>query len=151
MCYRNLPELPAKHIESVNLPGFYCVYFEVRNVDEVGRIMYYALNHKPGLFVSLELEKSRDNIDALYPLADLIICSRHFAEQMGHNDPQGFLRWMRLQAPQAGIIAAWGEDGAYGRGGKDEVGHATAMPPPKVVDHPGAVDTINPGMIDADI
>lgn len=149
--YRNLRELPAKFIEAVNLPRFDWVHFEGRNVDEVERMMYYARSHKPGLFVSLELEKSRDNIDALYPLADLIICSRHFAEQMGHNDPQGFLRWMRLQAPQACIIAAWGEDGAYGLGGKDQVCHAPAMPPPKVVDTLGAGDTFNAAVIDAAI
>src|SRR5690606_32321636 len=117
--YRNLPELPARHIESVNLPDFDWVHFEGRNVDEVERMMYYARSHKPGLFVSLELEKPRDNIDALFPLADLMVCSRHFARQMGYDDPQELLRWMRQTAHQALIMAAWGEEGAYGLGARE--------------------------------
>ena len=147
--YRDLPELSANHIRQADLPGFDWVHFEGRNVDEVERMMMFARRHKPGLFVSLELEKPRDNIDSLYPLADLLICSRHFAQHVGHAEPQRFLAWMRQQAPQACIIAAWGEEGAYGLGSRDELCHAPALPPEQIVDTLGAGDTFNAAVIDA--
>lgn len=145
--YRDLPELSAQHIERVKLREFDWVHFEGRNVDEVEGMMHFARQHKPGLFVSLELEKLRDNIDALFPLADLLICSRHFAQSLGHDAPHGFLAWMRQQAPQACIIAAWGEQGAYALGAEDEPCHALAMPPVRVIDTLGAGDTFNATVI----
>jgi len=147
--HRNLPELSAESIRRLDLSRFVWVHFEGRNVDEVERMMNFARQHKPGLFVSLELEKPRDNMDALYPLADVLICSRHFAQHVGYADPQRFLAWMRQQAPQACIIAAWGEEGAYGLGSHDELCHAPAEPPDQVVDTLGAGDTFNAAVIDA--
>jgi len=147
--YRDLPELSEDDIRQVDLPGFDWVHFEGRNVDEVERMMLFARRHKPGLFVSLELEKPRDNIDSLYPLADLLICSRHFAQHVGHAEPQRFLAWMRQQAPQACIIAAWGGEGAYGLGSRDELCHAPTLPPEQIVDTLGAGDTFNAAVIDA--
>lgn len=147
--YRDLPELTAPHIRKVDLTTFDWAHFEGRNVGEVEHMMHFARRHKPGLFVSLELEKPRDNIETLLPLADLLICSRHFARHFNYPDPQAFLRWMRKQVPQACIIAAWGEQGAYGLGAEDELCHAEAMSPEEVVDTLGAGDTFNAAVIDA--
>lgn len=149
--YRDLPELSAVHIEQVNLDGLDWVHFEGRNVPEVERMMGWVREHKPDLFISLELEKPRENIETLLPLADLLICSRHFAHHFGQHDPQVFLCWMRQQVPQACIIAAWGEQGAYALGPGDAICHARAMPPGHVVDTLGAGDTFNAAVIDAAI
>ena len=145
--YRDLPELSASHIRKADLTAFDWVHFEGRNVDEVEHMMHFARQHKPGLFVSLELEKPRDNIDALFPLADLLICSRHFARHFGYDDAHAFLGWMRKEAPQACIIAAWSEQGAYALGAEDEPCHALAMPPVWVIDTLGAGDTFNAAVI----
>ena len=149
--YRDLPELSAEHIKPVSLSGLEWVHFEGRNVTEVGRMMDYVLEHRPDLFVSLELEKPRANIEGLFPLADLLICSHNFARDFGHEDAATFLRWMRKQVPQACIIAAWGEQGAYALGAGDAICHAPAMPPERVIDTLGAGDTFNAAVIDAAI
>lgn len=149
--YRDLLELTAQHIDAIDLGGFDWVHFEGRNVDEVERMMRHVRKYKPGLFVSLELEKPRDNINALFSLAHLLICSRHYAQHAGRTDAQGFLVWMRQQAPQACIITAWGEQGAYGLGTRDELCHSPAEPPAQIVDTLGAGDTFNAGVINAAI
>lgn len=150
--YRDLPELTASHIRKVDLSGFDWVHFEGRNVDDVEHMMHFARQHKPGLFVSLELEKPRDGIDALFPLADLLICSRHFAlNWRSHEQPFEFLTWMRQQAPHACIVTAWGEQGAYALGAEDQLCHAPAEPPEEIIDTLGAGDTFNAAVIDAAI
>lgn len=57
----------------------------------------------------------------------------------------------RFLSKQACIIAAWGEQGAYGLGAEDELCHAEAMPPEQVVDTLGAGDTFNAAVIDGAI
>lgn len=147
--YRDLPELSARHIEAVDITNLDWAHFEGRNVAELKQMIGTMRRRKPGLFISLELEKPRDDIEDLFPLADMLICSRNFAHSCSCTDPHDFLRWMRQQAPQACIIAAWGEQGAYGLGANDEICHAPAMPPARVVDTLGAGDTFNAAVIDA--
>lgn len=149
--YRDLPELSAPDIESVYLDNLDWVHFEGRNVAAVQKMMGYVLEQKPDMFISLELEKPRENIETLFPLADLLLCSRGFGQHFGYKNPDDFLRWMRQQAPQACIIAAWGEQGAYALGAGDQICHAPAMPPCEVVDTLGAGDTFNAAVIDAAI
>ncbi|HEY8118223.1 MAG TPA: PfkB family carbohydrate kinase [Methylophilaceae bacterium] len=149
--YRDLPELSFDDFKKALLQAFDWVHFEGRNIEAVTAMMLYVREARPGLPISLELEKPRDGIASLFGLADLLICSRHFARHMQHVEPHDFLPWMQQQAPQAQVVLAAGEQGAYALDDAGVVHHAPAMPPPKVLDTLGAGDTFNAALIDAAI
>jgi ketohexokinase len=147
--YRDLSELDATHFTSLDLKAYGWVHFEGRNVEQLGKMLAYARSGFPGLPISLELEKSRDGILDFLTYADLLICSRGFARHHGFDAPQPFLHWMQGRAPNANVVAAWGEAGAYAIGGSAEVCHAPAMLLTQARDTLGAGDTFNAGIIDA--
>ena len=147
--YRDLPELSAQAIEAVDLKGYDWVHFEGRNIAVTQAMMEHVRNLRPDLPVSLELEKPRDGIDALFGLADVLICSSGFAKHGGSATPDEFLRWMQQRAPQARIVLASGEQGAYGLDAPGTIHHAAAMPPASMVNTLGAGDTFNAAIIHA--
>lgn len=147
--YRDLPELEAAHFTGLDLAGYDWLHFEGRNVPSLSAMLAYARTYFPKLPISLELEKPRDGIEALFGQADLLLCSRGFARHYGFDDPGAFLQWMSERAGRATITAAWGEGGAYGLASGEPVRHAPAMRLPKTVDSLGAGDTFNAGLLDA--
>lgn len=147
--YRDLPELDAAHFMALDLGAYDWLHLEGRNVKALTEMLAHVHAAFPGLPVSLELEKPRDGIEALFGQADLLLCSRGFARHYGFDAPHDFLEWMRGRAPQAHIVAAWGEEGAYGLDASKSIRHASAQPPSRVLDTLGAGDTFNAGMIDA--
>lgn len=147
--YRDLPELSATAIEAVDLYGFDWVHFEGRNIPETQTMMQYVRRHRPDLPISLELEKPRDGIAVLFGLADLLICSSGFAQHDGNSEPHDFLRWMQQRAPQAKIVLASGQQGAYGLDAQGAIYHAAAVSPASMVDTLGAGDTFNAAIIHA--
>ena len=92
--YRDLSELSAKAIEAVDLNSYDWVHFEGRNIPETQAMMQYVRSRRPDLPVSLEMEKPREDMAALFGLADLLICSSGFAEAGDNSEPHDFLRWM---------------------------------------------------------
>lgn len=147
--YRDLPELDAATFRALDLSDYGWLHFEGRNVTALAEMLAHARTHYPGLPVSLELEKVRDGIEALYGGADLLLCSRGFARHHGFDEPRAFLQWMAERAPAAMVTVAWGEDGAYGLAPGLAACHAPAMKLPAIRDTLGAGDTFNAGMIDA--
>lgn len=149
--YRDLPELGLDQFKALSLGEYDWLHFEGRNVEQVARMMSHARTFFPALPISLELEKYRDGIEALFGAAQLLLCSRGFAQHYGFHAPQDFLPWLQARAPQAEVVVAWGESGAYGMDGSKLICHAPAQPPLQVRDTLGAGDTFNAGMIDAQL
>lgn len=147
--YRELPELGADDFRALDPGAYEWLHFEGRNIEQVALMIDCAYTTCPDLPISLELEKPRDGIERLYGAAQLLLCSRGFARHHGFDVPQDFLAWIRVQAPQADVVVAWGESGAYGVDDSASICHAPAQSPSHVCDTLGAGDTFNAGMIAA--
>ncbi len=149
--YRDLPEYRFADFCNVDLSGIDWLHFEGRNVDETCRMLHHARTYAPTLPRSIEIEKPRVGIEQLFPHADLLLLSRHYAQATGFTQPHEFLLHIRNRAPQADLVCAWGDAGAYGLTRTGNVLHSPAFPPPTLIDTLGAGDTLNAGIIHARI
>jgi ketohexokinase len=146
--HRRLPEYTAQDFAEIDLGGCDWAHFEGRNVAATRRMLERLRRERPELLVSLEIEKPREGIEALWPLADLLLFSRAYAMGLGHSDPGAFLRG--LQAPRDALrICSWGADGALGLDREGRLHRSPAFPPSAIVDSVGAGDSFNAGVIDA--
>jgi ketohexokinase len=147
--YRDLPELTAKQFAAIELAPFDWIHFEGRNVPELLKMLARVRKMRPGLSVSLELEKPRAGIEVALDQPDVLICLRGYARHCGHEEPLDFLDWLHRRSPQAHAVMAWGEAGAYGLSRQGQGSHSPAFAPPRIVDTLGAGDTFNAGLIGA--
>lgn len=146
--YRDLPELDAAAFESHSLTGVQWIHFEGRAPEETARMIASARRRCPAAVVSVELEKRRPGIEALFDGPHLVLVGRAFAEASGCASPSDFLQRLEPRSGAALFVLGWGAEGAYflARGGA--VQRAPVAPPPRVVDTLGAGDCLNAGVID---
>lgn len=147
--YRDLPELDYAHFAAIPVETFDWLHFEGRNVAETARMLRHARRRLVDQPISVEIEKPRPGIEALYPLADILFFSRAFVLAQGVEQAADWLQRVRARAPEAILVCTWGEAGAYALSPDGELHHSPAYPPPQVVDTVGAGDTFNAGFIDA--
>jgi ketohexokinase len=146
--YRDLPEYPATAFTTINLHEFDWLHFEGRNVAELKKMLTWAKEIAPQLFISLEVEKQRTGMEALLPLAQLLLFSRDYAEQQGARDGGGFLQQTAAKGLEGMLTCTWGENGAYALERDANLHRAAAHKPDKVIDTLGAGDVFNAGLID---
>ncbi|MBK1721451.1 ketohexokinase [Thiocystis violacea] len=146
--FRDLPELDAAAFERFPLAGIQWIHFEGRHPTETARMIASARCGCPGAVVSIELEKPRPGIEALFEGPHLILAGRSFAEASGFARPGAFLAHLYARTDAGLCVLGWGAEGAYYlvRGGT--VQHAPAHPPARVIDTLGAGDCLNAGVID---
>jgi ketohexokinase len=143
--YRDCPELDFLHFKTLDLSEFDWIHFEGRNIDELAKMLPWLKAHYPELPCSLEVEKPRDNIEALFDLVDLLMFSRPYAINQGYQDASSFLHSLTNDVMMS---CSWGNAGAWLKH-QGEICHSAAFPPEKVVDTLGAGDTFNAGLISA--
>ncbi len=148
--HRNLPEYPAAEFKRIDLNNVDWVHFEGRNMDEMLEMLTHLKQTQPALRFSIELEKNRTNYQHILPLADVLLCSKVFARSLGFDSATAFLSQLQKRAPQATLVCAWGEDGAYGLDSED-FHYSPAFEPEQLIDTLGAGDTFNAGFIDAQL
>src|SRR5690554_6694129 len=141
--HRACPELSFDAFQQIDLSMFDWLHFEGRNISELGKILEYCHQKAPTTTRSLEIEKPRDGIEALFELADWLFFSKHYAEATGHLSAESLLATLQ---DNYSATCTWGALGAYGL----ENGKLLFSPPvilDNVVDTLGAGDTFNAGMI----
>ena len=145
--YRDLPEYSYAAFSAIDLKALDWLHFEGRNIDSVRHMLERVREISPAVRCSLEIEKPRDGIESLFPLADVLMFSRSYAEARGFFDPLVLLRSVHADCSGADLFCAWGAAGAAAldRDG-GECRHA-AVRPATVIDTLGAGDTFNAGII----
>lgn len=147
--YRALPEFDFADFRALDTHRFDWLHFEGRNVPELVRMLDHARTAHPGSVRSVEIEKPRAGIEALYPRAEWLLFSRAFARSRGFDDPLELLEAVRPLAPDAQLVCAWGEAGAAGLFRDRSAPRVEGAVPAAVVDTLGAGDVFNAGVIDA--
>lgn len=146
--YRDLPELDFTAFQSIPLNEFDWVHFEARNIQATVKMLGYLKTNFPMIHCSVEFEKPRENIQLLFPYADICIFSKIFCEQSNTPEPEIFLSEFNKNYPGKTLILAWGETGAYGLSG-DDPEFVAAEKVAEVTDTLGAGDTFNAGIINS--
>ncbi len=143
--FRDLPEYRAADFQQLDLRAFDWVHFEGRAIEQLVPMVRRARG-VCGLPVSVEVEKPRDGIEALFEQADLLLFSSDYARARGFCDAPALLRSL-----PRGILATctWGADGAWAIDHHGRLLHAPAPPLRSVVDTIGAGDVFNAALVHA--
>jgi len=151
--YRDLPEFTASDFARVDLANLDWVHFEGRSPADTEAMIAQVAATRPGLPISVEIEKPRPEIERLFRLPNdrltLIIVSRAFAEQQGAREPEAFLHAFARDCNARLLILPWGAKGAYALDRARQVRFAPARPPARVIDTLAAGDVFNAAVIDA--
>lgn len=148
--HRDLPEFGVDDFARIDPGAWDWLHFEGRNITATAAMMERA--NAAGRRVSLEIEKPRPGIEALFPLAGVLLFGRDYVESAGTESsgsgPGEFLRRQRERLPGRQLFCAWGAEGAWTVAADGEPLHSPAWTPPRIVDTLGAGDTFNAGVID---
>jgi ketohexokinase len=142
--YRQLDELNAQQFAQLPLADYDWCHFEARNCTQLLDMLQQC--KAAGRPVSLELEKPREQLEPLLPLADVLLISRPFAESQGFSTAQQCLQHFSQRYADAIISCSWGDQGAW-LYNKQQIIHQPAFAVTQVVDSLGAGDTFNAGLI----
>ncbi len=142
--YRDLEEYSFDAFRQLHLPTYDWIHFEGRNIEQLQSMLERVCSQ--AIPCSLEIEKPRPGIEALFRYPRLLLFSRHYANSRGYSDAETFLH----EVAPAGKTAflAWGAEGAWA---KTETGAVCFQPASKVdaVDTLGAGDVFNAALIHA--
>ena len=145
--YRDLPEYSAEAFGDIPLQDFDWLHFEGRNIAELERMLEQARARHPAIPVSLEVEKPREGIEALFGQADVLLFSADYARHRGYDEPAALLHDMSSQAPAADMYSTRGASGAVSMDRSGALYRQPALTSGPVVDTLGAGDAFNAGVI----
>lgn len=110
--YRDLKEFSFQAFNKIDLSTFDWIHFEGRNIEQTKKMMLQCKTIFPKLMLSLEIEKSRDEIEDLMPLADIILFSKNYVLHQGFTTARDFFIHNKQRFHNKIIFCAWGKAGA---------------------------------------
>lgn len=146
--FRDLPELSAADFRRIDLSGYDWFHFEGRNPGELPAMLRTARRRAVDQPLSLELEKPREGLPAVLPLADVLMFSRGWARAWSVEEPEAFIRQAARQRPDQVQTLTWGDRGAW-LAHRNEVFHCPPGAGLQIRDSLGAGDSFNAGLIHA--
>ncbi|BBP45490.1 hypothetical protein THMIRHAS_08630 [Thiosulfatimonas sediminis] len=145
--YRDLPEVSFEFFAKIEIENFDWLHFEGRNIENLQGMLNISKTFLDKQPISLEVEKPRENIEALLPLANLVIFSHHYAIAKQFTDAVQLLEAMSQLAPNSNLVCTWGAKGVWLKAINNSIEHIPAIPVNPVIDTLGAGDTFNAGLI----
>lgn len=145
--FRDLPEVSFEHFAKIEVENYDWLHFEGRNLENLPGMMNIAktfLNHQP---ISLEVEKPREGIEALFTQVNLLIFSQHYAKAKGFENGDEFLQAIRQDAPNVNLVCTWGNQGVWLQPAGGKLTHIAAQKVHPIIDTLGAGDTFNAALI----
>lgn len=143
--YRDCPEFSFDDFKKIELSQFDWIHFEGRNVAQTKLMLQYLQQYHSSIPCSLEVEKPRLGIEALFSLPSILMFSQDYA--IAHHYEKAI---QLLTSLPKGTIASctWGDQGAWAIDRDGQLFHNDTHNPMMLVDTLGAGDTFNAAFID---
>jgi ketohexokinase len=143
--YRDCPEFNFADFKKIDLTPFDWIHFEGRNIEQLLLMLQYLQTNYPSIPHSLEIEKPRLGIEALFSYPTVLMFSQDYALEHHYKTAEQLLKSLDND-----IIASctWGSQGAWAIDQHKQIFYSPPYVPEQVVDTLGAGDTFNAALID---